>query len=206
LPGRRAFAIDVTCARPSSGASACHPRSCVATPDRLDKASERPRSSLERRLSGREFADTRKLFVDYTGSTVPIVNALTGEISAAQIFVATLGASNYTFACATPRQTTADWIGAQVSALEFFGGVPRLIVPDQMSRLPFGARRPRLFGQDPGADGRELPAVVGADVRRCVDDAHGHAAGPSRQSVTRARKRALAEFSSAPGSTRTSVI
>ena len=142
------------------------------------------RSSLERRLSGREFADTRKLFVDYTGSTVPIVNALTGEISAAQIFVATLGASNYTFACATPRQTTADWIGAQVSALEFIGGVPRLIVPDQMSRLPFGARRTRLFGQDPGADGRELPAVVGADVRRCVGDAHGHAAGPSRQSVT----------------------
>jgi hypothetical protein len=46
----------------------------------------------------------RKLFVDYTGSTVPIVNALTGEISAAQVFVATLGASNYTFAGATPRQ------------------------------------------------------------------------------------------------------
>jgi transposase len=57
-----------------------------------------------------------KLFVDYAGSTVPIVNALTGEISAAQIFVATLGASNYTFACATPHQTTADWIGAQVRA------------------------------------------------------------------------------------------
>ena len=69
------------------------------------------------------------------GSTVPIVNALSGEISAAQIFVATLGASNYTFACATPRQTTADWIGAQVDALEFFGGVPRLIVPDQTRSL-----------------------------------------------------------------------
>ena len=70
-----------------------------------------------------------KLFVDYAGSTVPIVDATTGEISQAQIFVATLGASNYTFACATPRQTTADWIGAQVLALEFIGGAPRLIVP-----------------------------------------------------------------------------
>ncbi len=41
--------------------------------------------------------------------------------------MATLGASNHTFSCATARQTTADWIGAQVRALEFFGGVPRLI-------------------------------------------------------------------------------
>jgi len=76
-----------------------------------------------------------KLFVDYAGSTVPIINAVTGEISQAQIFVATLGASSYTYACATPRQTTADWIGAQVQALEFIGGVPRLIVPDQTRAL-----------------------------------------------------------------------
>lgn len=76
-----------------------------------------------------------KLFVDYAGQTVPLVDAATGEIAAAQIFVATLGASNYTYACATARQTTADWIGAQVRALEFFGGVPRLIVPDQARAL-----------------------------------------------------------------------
>lgn len=76
-----------------------------------------------------------KLFVDYAGDTVPIVNASTGEITQAQIFVAVLGASNYTFACATPRQTTADWIDAQVQALEFFGGVPKLIVPDQPRAL-----------------------------------------------------------------------
>lgn len=95
----------------------------------------------------REFAKTQarsmrqvhiageKLFVDYAGDTVPIVDAATGEITQAQIFVAVLGASNYTFACATPRQTTADWIGAQVLALEFIGGVPRLIVPDQPRAL-----------------------------------------------------------------------
>jgi transposase len=95
----------------------------------------------------REFAKTQqrsmrqmhiageKLFVDYAGDTVPIVEATTGEITQAQIFVAVLGASNYTFACATPRQTTADWIGAQVLALEFIGGVPKLIVPDQPRAL-----------------------------------------------------------------------
>ena len=47
-----------------------------------------------------------KLFVDYAGSTVPIIDAATGEITQAQILVATLGASNYTFACATAHQTT----------------------------------------------------------------------------------------------------
>ncbi|MFZ2217937.1 MAG: IS21 family transposase [Rhodoferax sp.] len=76
-----------------------------------------------------------KLFVDYAGQTVPIINASTGEITKAQIFVATFGASNYTFACATARQTTADWIGAQVLELEFFGGVPLLVVPDQTRSL-----------------------------------------------------------------------
>jgi transposase-like protein len=69
-----------------------------------------------------------KLFVDYAGQTVPLIDAATGEITQAQIFVATLGASNFTYACATERQTTADWIGAQVRALEYIGGVPRLQV------------------------------------------------------------------------------
>ena len=76
-----------------------------------------------------------KLFVDYAGQTMPIIDASTGEITKAQIFVATFGASNYTYACATARQTTADWVGAQIQALEFFGSVPRLIVPDQARAL-----------------------------------------------------------------------
>ena len=76
-----------------------------------------------------------KLFVDYAGGSVPIIDASTGEISEAQIFVATLGASNYCYACATPRQTTADWIEAQTQALEFIGGAPRLLVPDQPRAL-----------------------------------------------------------------------
>lgn len=76
-----------------------------------------------------------KLFIDYAGDTVPIVDAETGEISKAQIFVAVLGASSYTFACATPTQTQADWLGALAKALAFIGGVPELIVPDNTRAL-----------------------------------------------------------------------
>jgi transposase len=76
-----------------------------------------------------------RMFVDYAGQTVPLVDALTGEIQRAQVFVAVLGASNFTFACATPRQTAADWVGAIIAALEFINGVPRLLVPDQPRAL-----------------------------------------------------------------------
>jgi transposase len=73
-----------------------------------------------------------KLFVDYSGATMPIVNPDTGEIRSAEIFVAILGASNYTFAIASWTQRKADWIDAHVKAFEFFGGVPEIIVPDQL--------------------------------------------------------------------------
>ena len=76
-----------------------------------------------------------KLFIDYAGQTVPIIDAATGEISRAQIFVAAMGASSYTYACATATQTAPDWVGALMDALEFMGGVPRLIVPDQPRAL-----------------------------------------------------------------------
>jgi hypothetical protein len=51
--------------------------------------------------------------VDYAGQTVPVVDASTGEIRRAQVFVAVLGASNYTYACATWQQTAADWVGSR---------------------------------------------------------------------------------------------
>ena len=76
-----------------------------------------------------------KLFVDYAGQTVPVVDASTGEITQAQVFVAVLGASNFTYACATPSQKAADWVGSIIAALEFIGGVPRLLVPDQPRAL-----------------------------------------------------------------------
>ena len=102
-----------------------------------------------------------KLFVDYAGSTVPIIDTATGEISQAQIFVATLGASSYTFACATPRQTTADWIEAQVRALEYFGGAPRLVVPDQARAL---IKRPDRYDPEPNRTYQEFSKHYGCAV------------------------------------------
>jgi transposase len=72
-----------------------------------------------------------KLFVDYAGDTVPvIIDRLTGEFRPAQIFVAVLGASNFTYAQATWTQKLGDWIAAHIGALEAIGGVPNLLVPD----------------------------------------------------------------------------
>jgi len=73
-----------------------------------------------------------RLFVDYAGQTVELVDGRTGEVRTAQVFVAVLGASSYTYAEATWTQTLPDWIGANARALSFFGGVPRQIVPDNL--------------------------------------------------------------------------
>lgn len=71
-----------------------------------------------------------KLFLDYAGHCVPVVDRETGELHEAQIFVAVLGASNYTFAEATWSQSLPDWCASHVRALRFFGGAPELLVPD----------------------------------------------------------------------------
>lgn len=76
-----------------------------------------------------------KLFADFAGPTVPIIDADTGEIRPASIFVAVLGASSYTFACAMPGQTQADWLGGLARAFRFIGGVTELIVPDNPKAL-----------------------------------------------------------------------
>jgi transposase len=73
-----------------------------------------------------------KVFVDYSGKKIAIVDPGSGEVREAEIFVAVLGASNFTYAEATWTQTLPDWIGAHVRMFRFFGGVPRLIVPDNL--------------------------------------------------------------------------
>jgi transposase len=73
-----------------------------------------------------------KLFVDYSGKRPHIVDAATGEVVAVELFVAVLGATNFTYAEATRTQRVADWIGSHVRAFAFFCGVPRLVVPDQL--------------------------------------------------------------------------
>jgi transposase len=73
-----------------------------------------------------------KLFVDYAVHTVGVTDRHTGEIRQAQIFVAVLGASNYTYAEATWTQSLPDFIGSHVRCFEFLGAVPALLVPDNL--------------------------------------------------------------------------
>jgi transposase len=71
-----------------------------------------------------------RMFVDYAGQTVELVDGRTGEIRRAQVFVAVMGASSYLYAEASWTQTLPDWIGSHVRALAFIGGVPAQLVPD----------------------------------------------------------------------------
>ncbi len=114
-----------------------------------------------------------KLFVDYAGHTIPVVNQHTGEIHETQIFVAVLGASNYTYAEATWTQNLSDWIGSHQRALEFIGGVPEIIVPDN---LKSGVTKAHLYDPDINPTYQEFAshhgvAVIPARVRRPKDKA-----------------------------------
>lgn len=73
-----------------------------------------------------------KMFPDYAGQTVSVVDRNTGEVRKAQLFVGVLGASNYTFAEASWTQSLPDWINSHVRAFEYFGGVPRIVIPDNL--------------------------------------------------------------------------
>jgi transposase len=73
-----------------------------------------------------------KLFVDYAGLTLKIIDSATGEERAAQVFVCVLGASSYTYAEATWTQRLPDWIGSHIRAFEFYDGVPEVVVPDNL--------------------------------------------------------------------------
>src|SRR3954452_3087798 len=86
---------------------------------------------FERRLSPsmrQEHHAGDKVFVDYSGKKLPILDPRSGEVRQAEIFVAVLGASNLTYAEATWSQSLPDWIGAHARMFDFFGGVPRLVV------------------------------------------------------------------------------
>jgi transposase len=73
-----------------------------------------------------------KLFIDYSGDTVAVIEVATGEIRAAEIFVAVMGASKYTYAEATWTQSLPDWIASHIRTLEYLGSVPALFVPDNL--------------------------------------------------------------------------
>ncbi len=86
-----------------------------------------------------------KLFVDWAGDTTPVFDSATGQEHRAHIFVAALGASNYTYAEARWTETLPDWIGAHVNALAAIGGVPKALVPDN---LKAGITKPSRY--EPG--------------------------------------------------------
>lgn len=70
------------------------------------------------------------LYVDYAGPTMEVINPQTGEVMQAHIFVGAQGASNYTYVEATFSEGLRDWIGSHVRAMEYFGGVNAVVVPD----------------------------------------------------------------------------
>ncbi len=112
-----------------------------------------------------------KLFVDYAGQTMPVIDRVSGEVRHAQIFVAVLGASNYTYAEATWSQSLPDWIGAHTRAFGFMGGVPNIVVPDN---LKSGVTRAHRYEPDLNPTYQDMAthygvAVVPARVRKPQD-------------------------------------
>ena len=73
-----------------------------------------------------------KLFVDFAGDTIEVVDPLTGRVRAVKLFVAALGASNYTYAEARESESLPDWIGAHAHLFAFLGGVPQVVVCDNL--------------------------------------------------------------------------
>jgi transposase len=102
-----------------------------------------------------------KLFVDFPGMTLPIVDPDTGEVWQAELFVAVLGASSYTYAEAFASQTLPDWIAGHVHSFEAFGGCPRLIVPDN---LKAGVTRAHRYEPEINPTYAEMSAHYGCAV------------------------------------------
>ena len=102
-----------------------------------------------------------KLFLDYAGQTIPVTDPETGKTREAWLFVATLGASSYTFAWASFSQDMPSWIEAHVRAFRFFGGVSEILVPDN---LKSGITKPNYYEPDINPTYQEMACHYGAVV------------------------------------------
>ena len=102
-----------------------------------------------------------KMFVDYAGQTVPIIDPCTGEIRKAHIFIAVLGASSYTYAQASLAEDLPSWIKAHIHAFEFFQGVMEIIVPDN---LKAGVTSPCRYEPDINPTYQDLAEHYGTTV------------------------------------------
>lgn len=114
-----------------------------------------------------------KLFIDYSGKKPCVYDPQTGEQNDVELFVAVLGASNYTYAEATRTQQLADFVGSTIRAFEFLGGVPQIIVPDQ---LKSAVKRPDRYAPGLNPTFLELAqhyevAVIPARPRKPKDKA-----------------------------------
>ena len=112
-----------------------------------------------------------KLFVDYAGMAIAVKDPKTGKARDAQLFVATLGASSYTYVEATWTQGREDWVESHMRCFEFLGGVPELLVPDN---LKSAIKRPHRYDPDINKSYGDLArhygtAVIPARVRRPKD-------------------------------------
>ena len=115
-----------------------------------------------------------KLFVDYAGATIPVKDSNTGEIRQAQLFLAVLGASNYTYVELTWSQDQSDWIASHVRAFDYFGAVPEIVVPDN---LKSGVTKPCRYEPGINIAYEEMArhygvAVIPARVRKPRDKAY----------------------------------
>ena len=102
-----------------------------------------------------------KLFVDWAGDTMPYIDPQTGEVRQAHLFLAVLGFSNYIFARAYPDERTESFLDAHVRAFAHLGGVPELLVPDN---LKTGVKRPDRYEAEIAAPYAELAAHYGCVV------------------------------------------
>jgi transposase len=103
-----------------------------------------------------------KLFVDYAGDTIPVWNPESGEVAfRAAIFVAAMGASNYTFAEATESQELRCWIGSHLRVFDFLGGLPEILVPDN---LKSGVKKPCRYEPDLNPTYHEMAEHYGVAV------------------------------------------
>lgn len=102
-----------------------------------------------------------KVFIDFSGLRMPIVDPLSGEVSYAEIFVAVLGASGYPFVIAVPSQKKADFIAAHNAMFKAFGGVPELLVPDNLKSAVTKADR---YEPDINPDYAKMAAHYGCAI------------------------------------------
>jgi transposase len=114
-----------------------------------------------------------KVFVDFSGDGIPIVDPVTGEVATAKLFVAVLGASNFTYIEPVLTEAVPVWVQCHVNAFQYFGGVPEITVPDN---LKSGVTKPDYYDPDINRTYAALAehyatAVIPARVRKPRDKA-----------------------------------